>query len=402
MRKQNGITLVSMVIAIVVMLILAGTTITLSINGTLFGKTKEATEKAKEQSGEEEEIENDLKQGTCSHEWTDWKIDATEKNGETRFKRHRECSKCGKKQSYMLGAYIKNYDPSIGENGEEIKTTYISEGAKTGGTKEKDRTTDGSWGNGYGNQEFAVTSIELWKVIGETEDDKLIIMSDDPVMTVDNKNFCLYNQAGYLNAIRELDKISSIYGQGKYADKTLYPVGNGTKRASGARSIRVEDIEYKIETHTYEIKEDKNGEKVLLMNGEKAKVHIGTANARYFDEKTQEWKKLEYGDEPITFRDVEFSRLIGYINGKYIDADTTLQNSSGSLPACWFATKTSKTYYNCTYGSSIFAGRRNNPVQIATSDAAFSYYVQPIVILKNNIDYEYDEDTNTYTIKGYK
>ena len=48
MRKQNGITLVSMVIAIVVMLILAGTTITLSINGTLFGKTKEATEKAKE------------------------------------------------------------------------------------------------------------------------------------------------------------------------------------------------------------------------------------------------------------------------------------------------------------------------------------------------------------------
>lgn len=96
MRKQNGITLVSMVIAIVVMLILAGTTITLSINGTLFGKTKEATEKAKEQSGEEEEIENDLKQATCSHEWTDWKIDATEKNGEARFKRHRECSKCGK------------------------------------------------------------------------------------------------------------------------------------------------------------------------------------------------------------------------------------------------------------------------------------------------------------------
>ena len=158
MRKQNGITLVSMVIAIVVMLILAGTTITLSINGTLFGKTKEATEKAKEQSGEEEEIENDLKQATCSHEWTDWKIDATEKNGEARFKRHRECSKCGKKQSYMLGAYI-NYNPSIGENEEKIETTYISEGAKTGGTKEKDRTTDGSWGNGYGNQEFAVTSI---------------------------------------------------------------------------------------------------------------------------------------------------------------------------------------------------------------------------------------------------
>lgn len=404
MRKQNGITLVSMVIAIVVMLILAGTTITLSINGTLFGKTKEATEKAKEQSGEEEEIENDLKQATCSHEWTDWKIDATEKNGEARFKRHRECSKCGKKQSYMLGAYI-NYNPSIGENEEKIETTYISEGAKTGGTKEKDRTTDGSWGNGYGNQKFAVTtSIKLWKVIGKTEEDKLIIMSDDPVMTVENKNFCLYNQAGYLNAIRELDKISSIYGQGKYADKTLYPVGNGTKRESGARSIRLEDTGYKIETHTYEIKEDQNGEKRLLMNGGNARVHIGTAKARYFDEKTQEWKKLEYGDEPITFRDVEVSEFNEYINinGKHITANTTLQNSSGSWPNCWFATKTSNTYYNCTYGSSIFAGSRRHPVQIATSDAAFSYCVQPIVILKNNIDYKYDENTNTYTIEGYK
>lgn len=369
MRKQNGITLVSMVIAIVVMLILAGTTITLSINGTLFGKTKEATEKAKEQSGEEEEIENDLKQATCSHEWTDWKIDATEKNGEARFKRHRECSKCGKKQSYMLGAYI-NYNPSIGENGEEIKTTYISEGAKTGGTKEKDRTTDGSWGNGYGNQEFAVTSIELWKVIGETEDDKLIIMSDDPVMTVDNKNFCLYNQAGYLNAIRELDKISSIYGQGKYADKTLYPVGNGTKRASGARSIRVEDMEYKVVENTYEKKLEDDGKEYVFKNG--TKQAESKNRLKYFDEKTQEWKTVNVGDEPITFRDVdpiEFNESIN-INGETVLANSALRdsNSSGKWTTCWFATKTSDLYYYWTFGSCIFSGGRSKPVGVAPID----------------------------------
>lgn len=370
MRKQNGITLVSMVIAIVVMLILAGTTITLSINGTLFGKTKEATEKAKEQSGEEEEIENDLKQATCSHEWTDWKIDATEKNGEARFKRHRECSKCGKKQSYMLGAYIKNYDPSIGENGEEIKTTYISEGAKTGGTKEKDRTTDGSWGNGYGNQKFAVTtSIKLWKVIGKTEEDKLIIMSDDPVMTVENKNFCLYNQAGYLNAIRELDKISSIYGQGKYADKTLYPVGNGTKRESGARSIRIEDIPYKVVENTYEKKLEDDGKEYVFKNGTK---QAESKNLKYFDEKTQEWKTVNVGDEPITFRDVDpigINKFIN-INGETISADTVLQNSnsSGKGTNCWFATKTSDVYYYWTFGSCIFSGGRSRPVGVAPID----------------------------------
>lgn len=369
MRKQNGITLVSMVIAIVVMLILAGTTITLSINGTLFGKTKEATEKAKEQSGEEEEIENDLKQATCSHEWTDWKIDATEKNGEARFKRHRECSKCGKKQSYMLGAYI-NYNPSIGENGEEIKTTYISEGAKTGGTKEKDRTTDGSWGNGYGNQKFAVTtSIKLWKVIGKTEEDKLIIMSDDPVMTVENKNFCLYNQAGYLNAIRELDKISSIYGQGKYADKTLYPVGNGTKRESGARSIRIEDIPYKVVENTYEKKLEDDGKEYVFKNGTK---QAESKNLKYFDEKTQEWKTVNVGDEPITFRDVDpigINKFIN-INGETISADTVLQNSnsSGKGTNCWFATKTSDVYYYWTFGSCIFSGGRSRPVGVAPID----------------------------------
>lgn len=378
MRKQNGITLVSMVIAIVVMLILAGTTITLSINGTLFGKTKEATEKAKEQSGEEEEIENDLKQATCSHEWTDWKIDATEKNGEARFKRHRECSKCGKKQSYMLGAYI-DYDPSTGENGEEIKTTYISEGAKTGGTKEKDRTTDGSWGNGYGNQEFAVTSIELWKVIGETEDDKLIIMSDDPVMTVDNKKFYLYNQAGYLNAIRELDKISSIYGQGKYADKTLYPVGNGTKRESGARSIRVEDMEYKVVENTYEKKIGTNGEEYVYDHSkteEKSEEDNSKKRIQYFDEKTQEWKTVNVGDEPITFRDVDpigFSKGIN-INGETISADTVLRNSnsSGKWTTCWFATKTSDVYYYRTFGSCIFSGGRAGPVGVAPIDRIIS------------------------------
>ena len=373
MRKQNGITLVSMVIAIVVMLILAGTTITLSINGTLFGKTKEATEKAKEQSGEEEEIENDLKQATCSHEWTDWKIDATEKNGEARFKRHRECSKCGKKQSYMLGAYI-DYDPSTGENGEEIKTTYISEGAKTGGTKEKDRTTDGSWGNGYGNQKFAVTtSIKLWKVIGKTEEDKLIIMSDDPVMTVENKNFCLYNQAGYLNAIRELDKISSIYGQGKYADKTLYPVGNGTKRESGARSIRIEDIPYKVVENTYEKKLEDDGKEYVFKNGTK---QAESKNLKYFDEKTQEWKTVNVGDEPITFRDVDpigINKFIN-INGETISADTVLQNSnsSGKGTNCWFATKTSDVYYYWTFGSCIFNGGRAGPVGVAPIDRNIS------------------------------
>lgn len=42
MRGQKGITLVALVITIIVMLILVGVSVTVAINGGLFGKAKEA------------------------------------------------------------------------------------------------------------------------------------------------------------------------------------------------------------------------------------------------------------------------------------------------------------------------------------------------------------------------
>ncbi|MGN1270492.1 MAG: hypothetical protein ACI4UX_00615 [Clostridia bacterium] len=410
MKKGKGITLIALIITIIVMLILVGVTVTVAINGGLFKISKESASKTEQKVLEEQNIidETTIAQAACLHEWS-WKVEGIKKDEEVRFKSSRKCSKCGKEQSFMLGAYVEGYDPSIGENDEIITTTYVSEGAKTGGTKETDKTTDGSKGNGYGNQEFAVTSMDLWKVIGEDEEGRLIIMSDEPVKTIEDNNFYLCKQAGYLNGISELNKISSIYGQGKYADKTLYPVGNETENASGARSIKVEDTNYRTEKSTYEIKEDENGTKCLYLNGNKCTTHVtgDTARLEYFDEKTQEWKTLDYGDEPVTFIDiVRLGWASVLVSGNYYNVNTIImQDSNATIPNCWFATKTSRKYYAATYGNSIFGGRRSGPVAESTIDVVrfgYSNAVQPIVYLKADIEYEYNEETNTYKILGYK
>lgn len=56
MRKQNGITMVVLIITIVIMLILVGATVTVSLNGELFDQTRKAKNNA-EISNEKEIIE---------------------------------------------------------------------------------------------------------------------------------------------------------------------------------------------------------------------------------------------------------------------------------------------------------------------------------------------------------
>lgn len=57
MKKQTGITVVSLIITIVLMLMLAGVTVTVSLNGGLFEKTKDAVTKTQRQVEDEELLE---------------------------------------------------------------------------------------------------------------------------------------------------------------------------------------------------------------------------------------------------------------------------------------------------------------------------------------------------------
>lgn len=69
-RKQNGITLIALVITIIVMLILVGVTITIAVNGGLFNYAKEAADKTDKAIKAENDLA-DLRDGMSNDELID-------------------------------------------------------------------------------------------------------------------------------------------------------------------------------------------------------------------------------------------------------------------------------------------------------------------------------------------
>ena len=101
------------------------------------------------------------------------------------------------------------------------------------GTLEKDKTASSSTDeNGYSDQTFSINTDTKWRVLGEDDRGQILIVSADPVKKdmgdTNNPYFYLYGAKGYINAEKELEKISKIYGHG---------VG-----ATGARSLKIEDV----------------------------------------------------------------------------------------------------------------------------------------------------------------
>ena len=101
------------------------------------------------------------------------------------------------------------------------------------GTLEEDKTASSSADeNGYDKQTFSINTDTKWRVLGEDDYGQILIVSADPVKKdmgdTNNPYFYLYGAKGYINAEKELEKISKIYGHG---------VG-----ATGARSLKIEDV----------------------------------------------------------------------------------------------------------------------------------------------------------------
>ena len=128
---------------------------------------------------------------------------------------------------------------------------YVAYKAGTTYSYTSKKGTGTAGGNGSGTQTFTSNDNIKWRVLSK-ENNEVVLISEKPLQTDDNKNFYLKGAIGYLYAEEELNKICSIYGYGVGANtsKTFsYEVGDVVeeveKRAytgSGARSITVEDI----------------------------------------------------------------------------------------------------------------------------------------------------------------
>lgn len=104
----------------------------------------------------------------------------------------------------------------------------------------------------YKKQSYTVESNPSWKILGEDNNGKILITTADPILSDTGSKFNIQGtQTSYINGIIELDRISGLYGQGTYADKSnsytyTYKDTNNLEQTktvvTGGRSIRVEDV----------------------------------------------------------------------------------------------------------------------------------------------------------------
>lgn len=422
MKKNDGtsnraITLVALVITIVLMLILVGVSVNIVTDGKLIGTAENAVDKSNnkvaQQQGEVDELMGELDtviQSQCEHEWGEWSIIKETSCAESGSKKH-TCPKCEKveiaeiaplphtlengvctvcEHKLVIGAYIYGYDPSIAEDGSKVNTSYTS---PKGTSEDVDGGTRYT-GNGYGDQSFTVGSITKWRVVGE-ENGQIKITSADPIQTDTASDYYLKGQAGYANGIEELNKICSIYGQGKYADTSKFPVGNGTINASGGRSINNFDISNneteKATSKTYTQKKNSEGT-IKIYTGD---VESGYSNFNYYDETDNTWKSLmENESVTLTNKWISIKERTDLQEEMILKQSDGVTNSEYYLAYLTIELNPGYTYFGLLYSQGIkFLG--NSYGGGSTQSSA----IRPVVYLKSDTAIEYDATTESYTIK---
>lgn len=262
-KKQNtkGITLIALVVTIVVLLILAAIAINLTVgNNGLLSRAKDAKSKYDDSYYKEmielavaslkiddknEDITRDSLKKELDNNLGEGKYDLSigkspyviiPNNSSTRYivtsngnviekalSKKLKWFKVSKDEfsnsevTVKIGDYIK-YNP-IEEPNENMETTYTSSSENTGYTTDQIFSLTGD-NVSYDTNKYG------WQVIGITDDNKLMIVSEDLIKPI---NSSYYNLAKIENAVTELNNICSLYGKG-------YGAVEG-------RSITVEDID---------------------------------------------------------------------------------------------------------------------------------------------------------------
>ena len=236
LKNNKGITIVTLVITIIIMLILAGVTVKIT---TGKGTINEAENTKSEYDLEEEKAK--IKSGYLSYisaKMTDdnaqlsvkvaqktgnatsgWTVTFTKTNNEYRL------TKDGKviltKQNGIDVIWINNGDDTFTKEDVTVKLgDIVNYDEGTGHT-----TTVEVSKSGYDKSLTYTTENLGWRVLGINSKGELELISDNPTST----NLYLKGEKGYLNAEEVLNNMcNELYGQGEYA--------------TGARSLNIEDI----------------------------------------------------------------------------------------------------------------------------------------------------------------
>ena len=426
MRKNKGITLIALIITIIILLILVGVSVNLLIKGDLFGSAQKAVEGTNDKTAQEQtrvdELMNELDQVTqnqCKHIWGDEKIikvatctGAGEKQ--------RTCTQCGKiekieipalghnyingkcsvcEQTLVIGANI-NYREYISESGGTVSASYTSTKTTRGSTHSSDSNATYSVVNNSGIQ---------WIVLGEENGQikittKNIVQPTSGGYTSGNfKYLMLQGQNGYANFIDELNKISAVYGKGKYADTTKFG-------SSGGRSFKMEDLGYGALTRTASYKYARHSDGKVYRYAANATVDgtsttggsYTTFNYMAFDVSTtteettssHTWKSLS----------TTANSYVTMYQYTYSGSRTLSTEVSKADTHYWLASR----YLNYDYLYVNFSARFVGPgggndsnFLCGSNGNGYGYRggVRPVVYLKSDIQLSYDSSSG-YTIES--
>ncbi len=312
-----------------------------------------------------------------------------------------------------VGDTINNYDPKKDNEGNDING-------------DKATVKSSSSDNGYGStdQTFSLSSAPTeWIVLGVDDDSgQLLITPKSVVKTSLNYYFYLQGISGYTKGIEELDKISKLYGQGKYADKEK------------TRSINVDDINkvtgydpmkegnqdgqpyHKDQINQYgsevEYSWDSSGTKKVKYTNKTVTSKSGTSNYTTFKYPNDDGTETTLGDsETKTFKSTYY----------YYYPQSLSTSSSGSVGSVQTGSKEYQALFNgeCYWIGSQFVHTREGDVSFGLRNvysngsvygyslfgsssgdiSSSNYYVRPAVCLESGITLEGDSNKG-WTIKG--
>lgn len=454
-KTSNGITLIALVITIIVLLILAGVVIaTLTGDNGILGKAKTAKttndeEKAKEQIkiavmgsyGKDGELNYDdltknleqigikglPKEASYPLEVTlDGVIAEIDENGEVNFTTSGGYTQTGDTitspdgKTMKVGDYV-NYDPTLEANTGDL--TYTSTADKTGADS---------------NQEFNVATYKSagygWRVLG-VKNGKIRLISEEFIgpgtYTDSNRTkYTLKGQKGYINGIEELNKISSIFGHGKGAEKATSITAEDINEITGYDPATAKCEEGNFNEYGNKVTYTKEGETKLSSSATNGQKWSGTQNTlNYYDKSNKTFKTLTSGSTQITStfyyynpttlntkqekptqgvdENGVYNTIYQILFGKYAVNKDSYEISfvgTGTQPRYWLASESALTVKNgVTWGL-----RRVNDGKVLNRGIFFStgteysyddYGVRPIVYLKSDISLEWNNTLQKWKIK---
>lgn len=278
-----------------------------------------------------------------------------------------------------IGEYI-NYDCTKNSNGESLignnKLTYTVPASQTGLDSE---------------QKFTITQNPKWRILG-LEEGKILITTENTSTSL----LTLSGKYGYSNAVKELNNICAIYGNGKYVLE--------------ARSVNVNDIN-KITKYdptkdskfssTYGLyyKYEKSNGSIYSINPSGNRQNTGKTEFNYYNWDEEKWKTMD--TETVSFKSTYYYYSLEGYTDKTLDI--LKYNADGTNANYWLA---SNAIYPidtvARYYVRYVKDKEVNRDRLSES-AGYVYTiargVRPIIALPDGIKLTWNDNTKVWEIK---